>query len=180
MLVAGSNRRVFGIDANSGMVITGFVADGRQIVNRARDEARNYRETYGHGIVPSVLANRLAMYVHYFTTHGALRPFGSTSMIAAYDNDLKTHCLYMVEPSGNCFKYFGCAAGKGSQAAKTEVEKLLYNAGTSGHEITCREAVNELARMYVKQISTILLISFFPIVYTQFVMQVKISLSNLK
>jgi 20S proteasome subunit alpha 7 len=149
MLVAGSNRRVFGIDANSGMVITGFVADGRQIVNRARDEARNYRETYGHAIVPSILANRLAMYVHYFTTHGALRPFGSTSMFAAYDNDLKTHCLYMIEPSGNCFKYFGCAAGKGAQAAKTEVEKLLYNADSAGHEITCREAVTELARMYV-------------------------------
>ena len=127
MLVPGSNRRVFGIDANSGMVITGFVADGRQIVNRARDEARSYRETYGHQIVPDILANRLALYVHYFTTHGALRPFGATSIVASYDQDLKSHTLFMVEPSGNCFKYFGCAAGKGSQAAKTEIEKLLYN-----------------------------------------------------
>jgi 20S proteasome subunit alpha 7 len=147
MLVAGSNRRVFGIDANSGMVITGFVADGRQIVNRARDEARNYRDTYGHPIVPSILANRLALYVHYFTTHGALRPFGTSSLVAAYDQDLKTHSLYMIEPSGNCFKYFGCAAGKGAQAAKTEIEKLLYNTGGNEREMTCREAVNELARM---------------------------------
>lgn len=143
MLVAGSNRRTFGIAAHAGIVVTGFVADGRQIVNRARDEARSYKEMYGHPIVPSVLANRIALYVHYFTTHGALRPFGSTAIIASYDQDLQTHCLHMVEPSGNCFQYFGCAAGKGAQASKTEVEKVLSRSQT----ITCREAVKELARM---------------------------------
>jgi 20S proteasome subunit alpha 7 len=143
MLVAGSNRRAFGIAPHAGIIVTGFVADGRQIVNRARDEARSYLETYGHPIVPSILANRLALYVHYFTTHGALRPFGSTAIIASYDNDLKTHCLHLVEPSGNCFQYYGCAAGKGAQAAKTEVEKILYRA----ESITCRQAINELAKM---------------------------------
>ncbi|CAE7381187.1 PAG1, partial [Symbiodinium microadriaticum] len=142
MLVAGSNRRAFGIAPHAGIVVTGFVADGRQIVNRARDEARSYMEVYGHPIVPSILANRLALYVHYFTTHGALRPFGSTAIVASYDNDLKTHCLHMVEPSGNCFQYYGCAAGKGAQASKTEVEKVLSRSQT----ITCREAVKELAR----------------------------------
>lgn len=147
MLVAGSNRRSYGVDAHAGMVITGYLADGRQIVNRARDEAQNYKETYGHGIIPSVLANRLSLYVHYFTTHGSLRPFGSVGLIAAYDKDIKTHELYMVEPSGNCYKYYGCAAGKGAQAAKTEVEKILYKAGSAGVQITCREAVKELARI---------------------------------
>jgi 20S proteasome subunit alpha 7 len=147
MLVAGSNRRIFGVDSHAGIAITGFVADGRQIVNRGRDEARSYRETYGNSIVPSILANRLALYVHYFTTHGALRPFGSVAIVASYDEDVKEHCLHMIEPSGNCFKYFGCAAGKGAQAAKTEVEKILYKAGSSGVQITCREAVRELARM---------------------------------
>lgn len=150
MLVAGSNRRMFGVTARAGIAVTGFVADGRQVVNRARDEARNYKDAYGHNVVPSILANRLANYVHYFTTHGALRPFGCVSLLAAYDEDLKSHELYMVEPSGLCFRYFGCAAGKGANAAKTEVEKILQRAGSSGTEITCREAVKELARiMYV-------------------------------
>lgn len=150
MLVAGSNRRLFGVNARAGIAVTGFVADGRQVVNRARDEARSYKDAYGHNIVPSILSSRLANYVHYFTTHGALRPFGCVSMLAAYDEDLKSHELYMVEPSGLCFRYFGCAAGKGANAAKTEVEKILQRAGSSGTEITCREAVKELARiMYV-------------------------------
>ena len=145
MLVAGSNRRVFGVDAHVGITITGNSADGRQIVNRAREEARNYNDTYGSKIVPSVLSNRVALYMHYFTTHGSLRPFGSAALIAAYDEDLKTPELYMAEPSGLCLRYFGCAAGKGAAAARTELEKILNKKGDAG--ITCREAVSELARI---------------------------------
>jgi len=143
MLVQGSNRRIFGVDAYAGLAVTGLPADGRQIVNRARDESQNYRETYGSRIVPSVLANRLALYVHYFTIYGSLRPFGSSCILAAYDEDTKAHELYMIEPSGQCFRYFGCTAGKGAQAAKTEVEKIFSKASN----ITCREAVFELAKM---------------------------------
>lgn len=32
---------------------TGLSADGRQIVNRAREEAENYKENYGSNIPPS-------------------------------------------------------------------------------------------------------------------------------
>eukprot|EP01031_Cornospumella_fuschlensis_P049797 gene49797-60961_t len=142
MLVAGSNRRVFPIDRHAGMVVTGYAADGRQLVNRAREEALNYKQTYGHPIVPSVLNNRLALYVHYFTIYGSLRPFGCSSLIAAYDQDLKTPELYMVEPSGVGHRYFGCAAGKGANAAKTELEKVLNKHGAQG--VTCRQAVKEL------------------------------------
>ena len=39
--------------------------------------------------------------------------------------------------------YFGCAIGKGKQQAKTEIEKLKLS------ELTCREAIKEVARMYV-------------------------------
>ena len=145
MLLPGSNRRIFGADSHIGIAVTGNSADGRQIVNRAREEAINYKDTYGSKIVPSILANRVALYFHYFTTHGSLRPFGTSALIAAYDEDLKIPELYMVEPSGMCLRYFGCAAGKGAQAARTELEKILSRRGEAG--ITCREAVGELAKI---------------------------------
>jgi 20S proteasome subunit alpha 7 len=66
MLVAGSNRRVFGVDAHCGISITGFAADGRQIVHRAREEASSYKETYGQKILPSVLANRYYIYTFIY------------------------------------------------------------------------------------------------------------------
>lgn len=145
LLVAGSNRRVFGADKHVGVAVTGVSADGRQLVNRTREEASNYKDTYGHPAVPSVLANRLALFVHYFTIHGSLRPFGSSALLAAYDEDVKKAELYLVEPSGNCLRYYACAAGKGAQAARTELEKILSKRSENG--ITCAEAVDEMARI---------------------------------
>lgn len=155
MLVAGSNRRVFGVDMHAGIAVTGHSADGRQLVNRAREESQSYQESYGHKIVPAILASRIGLYVHYYTLHASLRPFGSAALIAAYDEDLKTPELYMVEPSGVQFRYFACAAGKGAQAAKTELEKILNKNNTSSSSaspalgLSVKEAVKELAKMYV-------------------------------
>jgi 20S proteasome subunit alpha 7 len=39
--------------------------------------------------------------------------------------------------------YYGVAVGKGRQAAKTELEKLKWG------DMTCREAIKAIAKMYV-------------------------------
>ena len=65
--------------------------------------------------------------------------------MAAYDEDVKTAELYMVEPSGLCLRYYACAAGKGGQAARTELEKILSKRNEGG--ITCNEAIGEMARI---------------------------------
>nr|GEY39345.1 proteasome subunit alpha type-3-like [Tanacetum cinerariifolium] len=44
-------------------------------------------------------------------------PFGSGVILGGYDRDGPQ--LYMVEPSGVSYRYFGAAIGKGRQAAKT-------------------------------------------------------------
>lgn len=75
-------------------------ADTRQIVSRARDEAHDYKDNYGDHIAPLTLTERVANYVHYFTMHGSLRPFGAAALIAGYDTETKAAELYMVEPSG--------------------------------------------------------------------------------
>mmetsp|Transcript_52055 Transcript_52055/g.102737 ORF Transcript_52055/g.102737 Transcript_52055/m.102737 type:complete len:275 (+) Transcript_52055:53-877(+) len=145
MLVEGSNRTIFGVDAHAGIAVTGYAADGRQIVSRAREEAQSYRDTYGHRVIPSILANRLSLYMHYFTIYGSLRPFGATAILSAYDEDTKTPELYMLDPSGTSYRYHGCSAGKGANAAKTELEKILNRAGNDG--ITCQKAVMELGKI---------------------------------
>jgi len=141
LLVPGSNRRLQTVDKHTGIAITGLVADGRQLVNRARSECQGFEDAYNYHIPPDVLCNRLSEYVHYFTLHGSLRPFGSACILASYDEELKTHQLHMIEPSGLSFRYFGCALGKGRQSAKTEIEKLKLN------EMTCRQALKEIAKI---------------------------------
>ena len=58
----------------------------------------------------------------------------------------KTHggpALYMIEPSGLYWGYYGAATGKGRQAAKAELEKL----DLASAEMTLEEAVKEAARV---------------------------------
>jgi 20S proteasome subunit alpha 7 len=171
MLVPASNRRIFPVDKQTGMVVAGYSADGRQIVSRAREEAENYRNTYGHHILPTVLADRLSLYVHYFTIYGSVRPFGATSIIAGFDEDLNAPQLYMVEPSGATFRFFGCASGKGANAAKTELEKVLNKYGAGG--ISCRDSVKEVARMLVYSSFPRMFCLLLFLVYKPFVIRAK-------
>ncbi|KAG8536664.1 hypothetical protein GDO81_025917 [Engystomops pustulosus] len=44
-------------------------------------------------------------------------------MLGSYNEDDGAQ-LYMVDPSGVSYGYWGCSIGKAKQAAKTEIEKL--------------------------------------------------------
>jgi 20S proteasome alpha/beta subunit len=80
--------------------MSGLVADGRQLVNRAREEASMYKKNYGSPIPPQVLADRMSQYVHYFTLYGSVRPFGTSIMLAGRDVDTGKFFLNVIEPSG--------------------------------------------------------------------------------
>jgi len=141
LLKPGSNRQLATISKHAGMAYSGFGPDARQLVARAQSEAEDYEDSYGIHIPPEVLAERMSQYVHYFTLHGALRPFGCGAIVAAHDPERKEHQLYMIEPSGVNFRFFGAALGKGRQGAKTEIEKLDLST------LTCRAALKEVARI---------------------------------
>lgn len=53
--------------------------------------------------------------------------------------------LFMVEPSGLSWGYFGCAAGKAASAARTQLEKLNLEKGL----LKTEDAVVEAAKMCV-------------------------------
>jgi len=98
----------------------------------------SYKSFYGTPIPGQVLADRIAGHVHMHTLYWYLRPFGASVLIASYDEQPG---LWMVEPSGICYKYFGCAIGKGRAGAKTELEKIKFD------QIKCKDAVFEVARI---------------------------------
>uniref|UniRef100_M8BND3 Proteasome endopeptidase complex n=1 Tax=Aegilops tauschii TaxID=37682 RepID=M8BND3_AEGTA len=164
MILAGSNRRLHSVHRNSGLAVAGLAADGRQIVSRAKSEAANYEKVYGEPMPVKELADRVASYVHLCTLYWWLRPFGCGVILGGYDRDGPQ--LYMIEPSGLSYKYFGAALGKGRQAAKTHLLKYLErqtfrNGGTITvifyenweieklklSELTCREGIVEVAKI---------------------------------
>lgn len=149
-----------------------MVPDGHHFVDRARDEARGWRETFKTPISTSDLASRMGGYLQAYTLYQSVRPFGITAIIGGFDSELEAPVdgevgsgpsvgaggkadgqhggpgLYMIEPSGMYWGYYGAATGKGRQAAKAELEKLNLAEGKLGLE----QAVREAARIiYVAQ-----------------------------
>mmetsp|Transcript_9593 Transcript_9593/g.28054 ORF Transcript_9593/g.28054 Transcript_9593/m.28054 type:complete len:249 (+) Transcript_9593:61-807(+) len=139
MMVEGSHRRTFNLDEHAGMAVSGVQADARNIMNRGRSEARQFKQTYGDPIPGEVLSNRIAGYMHLHTMYWWLRPFGAAVLLGAYAEDGPE--LYDVDPSGLSYRHFATAIGKGKTAAKSQLEKLDLST------ITCRKAVNELAKI---------------------------------
>lgn len=149
-----------------------MVPDGHQFVDRARDEARAWRDTFKTPIPTSDLASRMGGYLQAFTLYQSVRPFGITAIVGGFDSELEAAVdgvvgsgpsvgaggkvegshggpgLYMIEPSGTYWGYYGAATGKGRQAAKAELEKLNLAEGKLGLE----QAVKEAARIiYIAQ-----------------------------
>jgi 20S proteasome subunit alpha 7 len=139
MLESTSNKRIGTIDEHVGCAIAGLLADGRQLMGRARQEAESYHHNFNSVIPLRVLNDRIAGYVQMFTLYASVRPFGCSLIFGG--KDVHGPQLFMVEPSGISYGYYGCAIGKAKASAKTEIEKLKLS------EMTCREAIKHAARI---------------------------------
>ena len=66
------------------MVVTGLLADGRQLWQLSKDEAESFRMDNGHNIPIDVLTDRVKNYVHAYTLHAGVRPFGTDVFFAGW------------------------------------------------------------------------------------------------
>ncbi|KAK5009877.1 putative proteasome subunit alpha type-7 [Cryomyces antarcticus] len=123
---------------------------------------------YKAPIPTAALANRMGSYVQAYTLYSSVRPFGVTAIVGGWDSEAEIPVdgqvgsgpksgaggqeegakhggpfLYMIEPSGLYWGYYGTATGKGRQAAKSELEKLNL------HEcnLSLADGVKEAARI---------------------------------
>uniref|UniRef100_U5EZB3 Proteasome subunit alpha type n=1 Tax=Corethrella appendiculata TaxID=1370023 RepID=U5EZB3_9DIPT len=135
-----SGTRIFTIDKSIGMAISGMIADGRCIVDIARQEAQNYRQQYNQEIPLKWLNDRLSSYFHAYTLYSAVRPFGVSVILSSWSEKNGPE-MYMIDPSGVSCGYFGCAIGKAKQSAKTEIEKLKLA------EMTVHELINSAGKI---------------------------------
>ena len=141
LLVQGTHRRISNVDRHIGMVVNGKIPDGRHIMNYGRNEAQKFFKDFDVVISGRTLANRLALYLNAYTLYNSVRPFGSSEIIASWNEDEGYH-LYMLEPSGAYYGYTCCTSGKGRQTAKAEFEKTDFS------KLACREALYSVAKMY--------------------------------
>ena len=123
--------------------MNGLVPDGRALMYRGREEAKQYHDNFGIKIPGQVIAERLANVTQMNTVYSYQRPYGSTIVLASHDM-MKGPTLWMVEPSGSVYQYYGCAAGRGRQLARNEIEK------TNFRELTVEQALPKVAKLLLK------------------------------
>ncbi|MHA1125107.1 MAG: archaeal proteasome endopeptidase complex subunit alpha [Candidatus Heimdallarchaeota archaeon] len=118
-----SADKVFKIDDHIASTFSGYSADGRALLQRARIEAQIERITYGEVIDPEVLSEKIGDYLQSFTQYGGVRPFGIAVLFGSvYEGDT---FLYFVDPGGAIFSCLATAIGANEGAAK-EVLKAGY------------------------------------------------------
>lgn len=143
MMVSGTDKRAYSITKDVGCVFNGIVPDGRGLMYRGREEAKQYMDNFGIKIPSRVLADRIACYNQMHTMYSVYRPVGSTMIMACHDL-MQGPTLWMVEPSGQCYQYHGCASGRGKQYCRNEIEKGFFK------EKTCAEALPLVAKILLQ------------------------------
>lgn len=133
-----SNPRLFSVGEHIGCGVVGFYPDAKALLAQAQSYAQEFLQDHAYPIPSKILRNKLGYYVFAYTTSSAVRPFGSTLLLASYDQQPE---LYMVDPCGSAIGWNYIAEGKAKQAGKAELEKLKRE------ELSSKDLVKEAARI---------------------------------
>lgn len=112
----GYSKKLFLIDENIGSVVSGYVPDGRVLIEYAREIAQQYRFLYDELPYVEIIARRIGDIKQSFTQQGGVRPFGVAIIFAGVNPDGVPE-VYVTDPSGSCTKYKAAAIGTGADMA---------------------------------------------------------------
>ena len=116
-----SLEKIYQIDTHIACVATGLVADGRHLVEIAREEAQWNKIRYDEPISVKDLVNILCDYKHMYTQFDGVRPFGVVLLVGGIDSTGKY--LFSTDPSGAYLGYKAVCEGKKSSDAMTQFTK---------------------------------------------------------
>ena len=122
LIIGESVEKLFQIDGHIGATISGFVSDGRLLVEKARVKAQQYRVAYDEPIDTLELVKNICDMKQWFTQVGGARPFGVSILFGGVDEDGSVR-LFATEPSGIFFQYKAVAIGEGEIEVNSILEK---------------------------------------------------------
>jgi len=114
-------EKVFKIDKHIGVATSGLVADGRTLVEEARNEAQKHVMTYDEDIPTPVLAKFIADRCQQFTQYGGVRPYGLSTISGGVKDGVAK--VYHTDPSGTLSEWQAIAIGKGGDDARDHLEE---------------------------------------------------------
>lgn len=119
------SRKLFIIDENIAGAISGYVPDGRVLIDYAREFCQYQRILYDEPPYVEVVARRIGNIKQGYTQQGGIRPFGVSIIFGGVNPD-GTSAIFVTDPSGSCIKYSVAAIGANTEAALDFIEKY-YN-----------------------------------------------------
>ncbi len=111
---SGSDK-IHQIEEHIGCAMSGFIADGRVLVDTARTNAQIFRLTYEEPIDVLGCVKDLSDRMQVFTQYGGVRPFGVALLIGGTDRN-GAH-LFEIDPSSAFYGWKAQAIGRGAEQA---------------------------------------------------------------
>ena len=127
LVVSSSVEKIFQVDEHMAATSTGYVMDGRVLIERAQMIAQQHQVTYSIPIETKILVKEISDIKQSYTQYGGARPFGVSILFAGVDDEPG---LFVTEPTGIFFEYKATAVGEGSPDAKVLLRKE-YSEGMS-------------------------------------------------
>eukprot|EP00439_Symbiodinium_sp_Y106_P026572 s1586_g3.t1 len=119
--LASHQQKIFKIDDNMAIGISGLTADARVLADYMRNECLNHRYVFDSAMNVGRLVAQVADKSQQKTQNSSKRPYGVGLLVAGCDE--KGPHLFETCPSGNYFEYYAMAIGGRSTSAKTFLEK---------------------------------------------------------
>ncbi|MBI5391935.1 archaeal proteasome endopeptidase complex subunit alpha [Candidatus Woesearchaeota archaeon] len=133
LIIGDSIEKVFQVDDHIGACATGFLMDGRVLIERAQLIAQQSRVTYDGPMDLLSLVKEIANMKQQFTQYGGARPFGVSILFAGVDDEGPQ--LYLTDVTGIYFQYKATAVGE----AETELKEILEKEYTD--DITIEQGI---------------------------------------
>lgn len=130
LVVSSSVEKIFQVDKHMAATATGYVMDGRVLIERAQMISQQHQVTYSIPIETKILVKEISDIKQSYTQYGGARPFGVSILFAGVDDEPG---LFVTEPTGIFFEYKATAVGEGSPEAKVLLAKE-YNPNMSMEE----------------------------------------------
>jgi len=125
LIAKNSHEKIMIIDDHIISTFAGYMADGRVIVDVAREIAQVHKIDYGTKIDLLSLVREVSNIMQYYTRYSGVRPFGISLIIAGIDND-NLPKVFAMDPSGIYYQYYAIAIGEGEDYIMRRLEEV-YN-----------------------------------------------------
>jgi len=114
-------EKISQLDDHLGAAISGFMADGRVLVERSRIKAQVYKLTYDEPLDVLGAVKEISDIMQAYTQYGGVRPFGVALLLAGVDE--KGARLFEVDPSSTFYGWKAHAIGRGAPEALKVLRK---------------------------------------------------------